>query len=161
MTHPMRKAVARQAKIHQYLLQRGTGVINVSNAELSAVLGIPVPTLKRDLDVLNNDLILIRETHLINKAGKTVRQRDIILVNQEARRYTINQHRQLSSKANHNIFLNEHDEVIWNINLDGKEHRIMEEKEFEDIHQALHWCYWTTQQHRRKWLNGDKYTSRS
>ena len=157
----MSKAKARQAKIHQYLLQRGTGVINVSNAELSAVLGIKIPTLKRDLDVLNNDLILIRETHLINKAGRTVKQRDIILVDQEARRYTINQHRQLSSKANHNIYINDLDEVIWNIKLDGSEHRIMQGKVFEDINQALHWCYWTTQYHRRKWLNGDKYTSRS
>ena len=156
----MSKAKKRQDKIYQYLLDRGTGVINISNAELGAVLGIKIPTLKRDLDVLDNDLILIRETHLINAHGTTVRQRDIILMDQEARRYTINQHRQLSQKANHNIHVNQHNEVIWNIKLDGGEHRIMANKDFEDINQALHWCYWTTQYHRRKWLNGDKYTAR-
>ena len=155
------KAKIRQQRLYQVLQQRGTGVVNVSNAELAAVLGCGTTTIKRDLDALDNDLILIRETHLINKKGATVKQRDIILVGEPQRRYTINQHRQLSSKANHNIFVNDLDEVIWNIKLDGKEHRIMANKEFEDINQALHWCYWTTQHHRRKWLNGDKYTARA
>ena len=157
----MSKAKKRQQKLYQYLLNRGTGIVSVSNAEIAAVTGCSIATVKRDLDIMDNDLILIRETHLINKHGVTVKQRDIILPEEPQRRYTINQHRQLSSKANHNIYVNDLNEVIWNIKLDGDEHRIMRDKDFEDINEALHWAYWTTQYHRRKWLNGDKYTCRS
>ena len=155
----MTKTKQRQQRLLDFLINRGTGVINISNAELSALMGVSETTIKRDLQQMENHSIIIRETHLLNQDGKTVKQRDIILKGQPPRRFTLNQHRQLADKKNHQIFTH-NNEVIWNRRIDNKWERNMIDKEFNDEKQAYQWLYSTLNIHHRNYTSGDKYVKR-
>ena len=149
----------RQKRLLDFLINRGTGVINISNEELSALMGCSRTTIKRDLDDMDNNSIIIRETHLITQSGQTFKQRDIILKGEKARRFTVNQHRQLADRNNHNIFtLN--GEVMWNRRVDGEWQRNMSEKEFRSEDQARSWLYSTIHNHYKNYTSGDKYIKR-
>ena len=149
----------RQKRLLNFLINRGTGVINISNAELGALMGTSQKTIQRDLNEMDNDSIIIRETHLITQSGKTVKQRDIILPGEKPRRFTLNQHRQLADRKNHNIFtLNS--EVMWNRCIDGEWQRNMAEKEFRSEDQARSWLYSTIHNHYKNYTSGDKYIKR-
>ena len=155
----MNKTTNRQKRLLKFLISRGTGVINISNAELSALMGCSEATIKRDLNEMDNNSIIIRETHLITQSGKTVKQRDIILPGEKPRRFTLNQHRQLADRKNHNIFtLN--GEVMWNRRIDGEWQRNMSEKEFVSEEQARSWLYGTIHNHYKNYTSGDKYIKR-
>ena len=155
----MNKAKIRQQKILNFLINRGTGIINISNIELSALMGVSVSTIKRDLDEMDNDKIIIRETHLILRNGETVKQRDIILKGETPRRFTLDQHRQLSRRENHQIFTH-NGEVIWNRLVDNEWERTFIDKDFDDEKQAYHWLYGALSSHYKCYTEGDRYTSR-
>ena len=156
----MNKVQKRRSKILHFLENRGTGVISISNTELSALMGCSESTLKRDLDSMDNDSIIIRETHLIQQNGATVKQRDIILKGHIQRRFTLHQHAQLSNKDNHQIFLSANDEVIWNRRIDDVWQRTFTDKEFSSVDQAYSWLYTTLARHYKAYTNGDRYNSR-
>ena len=75
----MTKTQQRQKRLLDFLINRGTGVINISNAELSALMGVTEKTIQRDLNEMDNQSIIIRETNLILSNGVIKKQRDIIL----------------------------------------------------------------------------------
>ena len=156
----MTKTQTRQKRILDFLINRGTGVINISNEELSALLGIPISNLKRDLNEMDNQSIIIRETHLIRQSGKTVKQRDIILKGEKPRRFTLNQHRQLSNRDNHEIFTTNNGEVIWNRRIDSEWERCFPMKEFNSEKQAYAWLYSAVYHHNNNYTQGDKYIAR-
>ena len=149
----------RQDKILTFLKNRGTGVINISNTELSALMGVSDRTIARDLDQMDNDSIIIRETHLIKQNGATVKQRDIILKGELPRRFTLDQHRQLSNKDNHQIFLSADSEVMWNRRIDGVWQRTYSDKEFKSTNQAYSWLYGALSTHYKAYSEGDRYSS--
>ena len=160
----MTKGRRRRLELLNLLRNQGTGIINISNLKLAALCGVSISTVKRDLDALNGLELIIRETNLINRKGETLKQRDIILKDELPRRFSINQHRNLSDKKNHRIYTNEFGEVIWLRRPNGEEtywERCMEDKEFESTNQALSWLYSTVNTHHKKYTEGDRYTSRS
>ena len=156
----MTKTQTRQQRILNYLINRGTGVINISNAELSALMGVTEKTIQRDLNDMDNESIIIRETNLILSNGVTKKQRDIILKGEKPRRFTLNQHRQLSNKDNHDIFTTNNGEVIWNRRVDGEWQRCFADKEFNSEKQAYAWLYSAINTHNRSYSEGDKYIAR-
>ena len=156
----MVKPQKRQKLLLQCLENRGTGVINISNSELSALMGCSVATVKRDLEKLDGDKLIIRETNLVYPNGTTKRQRDIILKDQTQRRFTLNQHRLLSDKNNHFIFQNQFTgEVIWKRNFGNGWERCCQGHEFKSKGQALSWMYWATSTHWKKAMQGDRYSN--
>ena len=157
----MTKAKIRQQRIFNLLKDQGVGIINITNLTLAAILDIPLITLKRDLEAMDNDKIIIRETSLVNSNGKTIRQRDIIIKEQAARRFSLNQHRELSDRNNHNITVNEHGEVVWHRKIGKHWERNMIDKEFKNITQAYEWCYAAMANHHKKYTEGDRYISRT
>ena len=156
----MNKIQKRQDRILSFLENVGTGVISISNTELSALMGCSESTLKRDLDSMDNDSIIIRETHLIKQDGATVKQRDIILKGHIQKRFSLDQHRQLSNKDNHRIFLSDNNEVIWNRRIDGQWQRSYIDKEFSHVDQAYSWLYAALHKHFKAYTEGDRYGSR-
>ena len=155
----MTKTQTRQQRILNYLINRGTGVINISNTELAALIGTSKRTIARDLDEMDNESIIIRETNLILSNGVTKKQRDIILKGEKPRRFTLNQHRQLSNRDNHEIFLHE-GEVIWNRRIDSEWQRCFADKEFKSEKQAYAWLYSAVSHHHKSYTEGDKYIAR-
>ena len=156
----MTKTQTRQQRILNYLINRGTGVINISNAELSALMGVTQKTIQRDLNDMDNESIIIRETNLILSNGVTKKQRDIILKGEKPRRFTLNQHRQLSNKDNHDIFTTNNGEVIWNRRVDGEWQRCLTDKDFNNEKQAYAWLYAAVYHHNNSYTQGDKYIAR-
>ena len=155
----MTKTQTRQKRILDFLINRGTGVINISNQELSALMGVTEKTIQRDLNEMDNQSIIIRETNLILSNGITKKQRDIILKGEKPRRFTLNQHRQLSNKDNHHIFTH-NGEVIWNRRIDSEWQRCFPMKEFKSEKQAYSWLYSAIYTHNRNYSEGDKYIAR-
>ena len=156
----MTKTKARQEQLLQLLSNMGVGVINISNDKLGALMGVSKRTIQRDLNQLSNDKLIVKETSLIRSNGDTRKQRDIILKDEPQRRFTLDQHRQLSDKRNHEIFTTEWGEVIWNRRIDGEWQRNMEDKEFKDEKQAYSWLYSTLAYHHKRFTQGDTYTNR-
>ena len=156
----MTKTKARQEQLLQLLSNMGVGVINISNDKLAALMGVSKKTIQRDLNQLSNEELIIKETSLIRSNGETRKQRDIILKDEPQRRFTLDQHRQLSNKDNHEIFTTEWNEVIWNRKVDGQWQRHFSDKEFRDEKQAYHWLYTALAHHHKKAIEGDTYTNR-
>ena len=156
----MNKKQERHSIILDVLANLGLGVINISNEELSALVGCSKRTIANDLNELDNDKIIIRETNLIKSNGSTVKQRDIIIKGQKPRRFSLNQHRQLSDKNNHKIYTNKWGEIIWERRIDGVWQRAMKDKDFTSEQQAYSWLYPTLSQHHKKAIEGDKYIKR-
>ena len=154
------KTKIRQQRILDFLINRGTGIINISNKELSALMGTSEKTIQRDLNEMDNNSIIIRETNLIRQSGQTVKQRDIILKGETPRRFTISQHRQLSNRNNHEIFATQDGEIIWNRRIDSEWQRCFPMKEFSSIKQAYSWLYEAVFHHNKSYTEGDKYICR-
>ena len=157
----MNKTQARQENMLHILRDQGTGVVSITDDKLSALLGVSNKTIQRDLRDMNYRGLIIKETRLITLNGNTRKQRDIIVPGEPQRRFTLDQHRFLSNKENHMIFVNEYDEVIWLRRPDGINfERCFEDKEFKNIDQAYNWMYHATASHNKKYKSGDRYTSR-
>ena len=157
----MNKTRRRQLHIYSILKNQGTGVINISNEKLAALADVSISSIKRDLDEMDNREIIIRETNLITADGKTRKQRDIILREEKPRRFTLNQHKQLSDLSNHRVLTDKYGDVIWERRYDGEWERSMPEKDFRDEKQAYSWVYSAVGQHHKKYTTGDRYVSRA
>ena len=155
------KKLHRRSSLMNVLKLQGTGVVNITNKALAALLGCSTKSIERDLDYLDGKDIIIRETVLITKDGNTRKQRDIVLPNEPQRRFTVNQHRQLKDINNHFIFTNRFTgEVIWKRRINGEWERNMADKEFASEKQAYSYLYKALSMHHKKAIEGDKYTNR-
>ena len=157
----MNRKYNRQCKILETLKRQGTGVVNISDEKLSALTSIPKRTLSRDLNEMDKKSIIIKDTNLIKLNGATRKQRDILVPGEQQRRFTLDQHRQLSDKANHRTSTNEFGEHIWERQIDGQWERNMIDKEFESTKQIWSWIYPLLSMHHKKYTEGDRYESRN
>lgn len=154
--------VKRQARLLALLVARGTGVINMCNDQLAVLMNVSSKTVQRDINEMADKSIIIKETTLIRSSGETRKQRDIILINEIKRRFTLSQHMQLASFDNHRIYTNEFEEVIWMRRPDGLNwERTFKDKEFDSERQAYNWLYRVKSEHFKCATKGDKYRSRS
>ena len=156
----MTKKQQRQKKLLETLKSQGTGVVSISDETLSTLLSVSKRTISDDIKEMDYKNIIVKETRLITKGNKTYKQRDIIVPGEPQRRFTLDQHRFLSNKENHDIFVKDN-EVIWMRRPNGITwERSMCDKTFVDKNHALSWLYNTLNYHRSKYIEGDRYTSR-
>ena len=157
----MTKKQSRQHQLIELLKQQGTGITSIPNWKLSSLLGVSKRTIKRDLEELDGNGLIIRETHILTSSGTIKKQRDIIIPNykEPIRRFSLNQHKQLSTWDNHRIHYNT--EWIWERCVDGVWERVIPDKEFQCKKKLTHWIIRTIKTHQKHVRNGDKYISRS
>ena len=149
----------RQNALFQVLKQQGLGVINITDHTLSALVGCSRSTIARDLEALDNNEIIIRETRLITVDGKTRNQRDIIIPGETPRRFTLAQHSQLSNAKNHKV-TTEGTEPVWYRRIDGQWERSMLDKQFKSETEIWRWIYPTMANHRTISVRGERFKSR-
>lgn len=157
----MNKTRRRQLELLVLLRNQGTGVINLSNDQIAALLGVSKRTVARDLDEMDQRDLIIRETSLIKANGSTVKQRDIILKDEPQRRFTLKQHKQLSDIENYKVSTKDWGEVIAERRVDGEWHRFMSMKEFASEKQAWSWIYFNMPRHYKAYTQGERYTNRN
>lgn len=148
----------RQNTILEVLKHQGTGVVNISDAKLSLLTGIPQRTLSRDLSEMEGQSIIIRETRIVHPRGQSFRHRDIIIKGEPQRRFSLEQHRALSNKDNHRITQTSWGEVIWERRVNGAWQRNMEQTEFKSIKQAYSWMYRALWEHQKKAAEGEQFS---
>ena len=159
----MKNKQHRQFTLLCLLREQGTGVVSLPDSSLSTLLGVSKKTIQRDLKEMNGKGIIIKETKLINKDGVTKTQRDIVVPDEPQRRFTLSQHNNLSSIDNHKVFTTNWGEVIWMRRPGGEGtdwERHCPSKEFRDEKQVYKWIYSNLYNHKKKYIEGDRYTKR-